>query len=81
MKPAQKRKCSRKARSHGVPRPSRKSYRSDVSDAQWRYLITYRLRTVGDQWLIDDVENLCELHLSHGVVVLRLGLTADGVLA
>lgn len=38
MKPSPKRKCSRKARSHSVPRSPRKSYRSDVSDAQWDYL-------------------------------------------
>jgi transposase len=38
MKPSPKRKCSRKAPSHSVPRPPRKSYRSDVSDAQWDYL-------------------------------------------
>lgn len=38
MKPSHKRDCSRKARSHDVPRPTRRSYRSDVSDVQWDYL-------------------------------------------
>jgi transposase len=38
MKPSPKRDCSRKARSHSVPRLARKAYRSDVSDAQWHYL-------------------------------------------
>jgi transposase len=38
MKPSPQRKCSRKARSHSGPRSPRKSYRSDVSDAQWDYL-------------------------------------------
>lgn len=48
MKPSPKRKCSRKARSHSVLRSPRKSYRSDVSDAQWDYLqslLSNRART------------------------------------
>jgi transposase len=38
MEPSYKRPCSRKALSHDVPHPPRKSYRSDVSDAHWTYL-------------------------------------------
>jgi transposase len=38
MNPSRKRHCSRKAGSHDVPHVARKSYRSDVSDAQWEYL-------------------------------------------